>query len=421
MDLKEYIASIPDIQEKADEIDEILSGMEDIPDEIAFAIKNKVQEEAGRSWSVWGKQFGLVAAATGVGKSKIAINAAKELIAEKKNAKILIGVPTEKLRDENWEEEFRKWGLIRVYNKNVSRVCHVSMSKIVKEEFDLVIFDEAHNITDLNASFFRNNTVHRCIALTATYPNDPTKKFLLQEAGLSPVYKIDLDTAVKLRLVAPYEITVIETRLESSKKTVPGGSKDKPFLNTERNHYDYLTKTINSLMFNPHRTEQQKKALQFKTINRMHFIYGLQSKEEAAKAVIAKLPADERTIIFCSNIKQAENLCEYRFHSKTDDTDLNKFLKGEVNQMSCVQAFNEGHNIPVKVDNAVIVQVNSNDRNLIQRIGRILRYKKGHVAKVFIILCIDTVDENWYIKATAGLDSSKITRIRYKKEEPLQI
>jgi len=82
---------------------------------------------------------------------------------------------------------------------------------------------------------------------------------------------------------------------------------------------------------------------------------------------------------------------------------------------------NEGHNIPIKVDNAVIVQLNSNDRNLIQRIGRILRYKKGHVAKVIIILCIDTVDENWYIKATAGLDSSKITRIRFRKEEELVI
>jgi len=409
------------VQSKSDEIDAVLSEMEDIPDEVANAIKTAVQKEAYADWVKWGNCWGLIAAATGAGKSKIAIDAAQDVVSAKKTAKILVCVPTEKLRDENWEDEFRKWGLIRLYNKNVERTCHVSMSKIVGQEFDLVIFDEAHNITESNSSFFRQNKIEKCIALSATPPSDSTKKFLLGEANLKTVYTLSLDTAVKLRMVAPYEITVVETRLESTKKTVPGGSKDKPFLNTEKNHYEYLTKTINSLMFNSNRTAQQNAALKFKTINRMHFIYNLESKLEVAKQVIARLPQDERTLIFCANIEQAEKLSPHVFHSKSSDEDLNRFKKGQIHELACVKSLNEGHNIPIKVDNAIIVQLNSNDRNLIQRIGRILRYKKGHVAKVIIILCIDTVDENWYIKATAGLDSSKITRIRFRKEEELVI
>jgi len=422
MSIEELIKPGPlGIQSRADEIDAVLSEMEDIPDEIANAIKTAVQKEAYADWVKWGNCWGLVAAATGAGKSKIAIDAAQDVALAKKDCKILVCVPTEKLRDENWKDEFRKWGLIRLYNKSVARTCHVSMSKIKNEHFDLVIFDEAHNITELNSSFFRQNKVERCIALTATPPTDPTKKFLLGEAGLKTVYTLSLDTAVKLRMVAPYEITVIETRLESTKKTVSGGSKDKPFLNTEKNHYDYLTKTINSLMFNNNRSPQQNAALKFKILNRMHFIYNLESKLEAAKQVIAKLPKDERTLIFCANTAQAEKLSDNVFHYKSGSDAFDKFKAGLISELACVQSVNEGHNIPIKVDNAVVVQLNSNDRNLIQRIGRILRYKKGHVAKVIIILCIDTVDENWYIKATAGLDSSKITRIRFRKEEELVI
>lgn len=420
MTIEELIKpGLESIQTRADEIDALLSEMEEIPDEIANTIKNTVQSEAYREWHKWNNSWGLIAAATGVGKSRIALIAASWIVEQKPNARILICVPTERLRDKNWEEEFRKWKMIRVYNKNVTRVCHVSMSKIEKETYDMVIFDEAHNITEMNSTFFKKNTIHTAMCLTATPSSDPLKKLLLTECGFKTVYSLSLDIAVKLRLVSPYEITIIETRLESSKKTVPGGSKEKPFLNTELNQYNYLTNTVNKLMFNKSKTPKEQAVVQFRVIARMHFIYNLQSKMEAAENVIRNLPKDERTLIFCSNIAQAEKLCSDTYHSQTDDTALKSFMKGDINTLSCVQSLNEGHNIPVKVDNAVVVQINSSDRTLVQRIGRVLRYKKGHVAKIILIVCVETVDENWLFKAIAGLDESKITRVRYKNLELL--
>ena len=52
---------------------------------------------------------GIIAIATGTGKSKIAVDKIAEHQAINFDLRALIVVPTEKLRDENWKDEFYKW------------------------------------------------------------------------------------------------------------------------------------------------------------------------------------------------------------------------------------------------------------------------------------------------------------------------
>jgi len=409
-----------DILSHADKLDELLSSMEEIPDELAWEIKSCVQKEALEAVIESGEK-GLVAAATGAGKSKIAIDYAHRVIKEKRRlTRVLICVPTEKLRDENWKDEFKKWKMTRYYNKNVIRVCHVSMNKIEGQIFDLVIMDEAHNITEANSAFFRNNTVIRCLALTATPPTSPQKISLLRSFGLDTVYELPLDTAIKLRMVAPYEIQVVFTRLNSKDKNIVAGNKVKQFMTTEEKMYQYHTNVIQQLMYNRSRTPQQNAALKYKILGRMHFIYGLESKLAAARKLISELEADstDRNLVFCSNISQAEKLCANTFHSKSeDDKAFVRFKRGRINTLACVKSINEGHNIPVQVDNILVVQLNSGDLNLIQRMGRGLRYRKGHKARIILLVCQDTVDENWLDSATKNLDQSKIKKVMFQGQE----
>src|SRR5210317_1714301 len=92
---------------------------------------------------------------------------------------ILIVVPTEKLRDVNWKEEFAKWSASYIYENNVERACYVSANKIFNKRYDMVILDEVHNITENNSLFFGQNSAKEVIGLTATMPDNYEKKQIL--------------------------------------------------------------------------------------------------------------------------------------------------------------------------------------------------------------------------------------------------
>ena len=70
--------------------------------------------------------------ATGVGKSKVFIMLCVEILKLNPDAKLCLLVPTEKLRDHNWKEEFDKWGHADIYKK-LDRYCYVSAKKVRKK------------------------------------------------------------------------------------------------------------------------------------------------------------------------------------------------------------------------------------------------------------------------------------------------
>lgn len=72
----------------------------------------------------------------------------------------------------------------------------------------------------------------------------------------------------------------------------------------------------------------------------------------------------------------------------------------------------EGHNFP-GVDSAIIGQLNSKEKDLVQRIGRIIRYRPGHEAHIWIVVSEGTQDEKWLEKAVENLNQSKINYVRF--------
>lgn len=416
------INSKESIKIHADRVFELRSVLNDIlTDEentsITGLIKDKVQDEAFDALAL--KNFrGAVVAATGAGKSKVGIKLASSNYHQGKT-KGLIVVPTEKLRDEGWREEFHKWNEVDTW-ESVNRCCYASLTKFINEEFDYVILDEGHNITENNSEFFKNNIVHQCVLLTATKPKNETKKQILTSLNILPAYEITLDESVKLGLVAPYDITVITFPLDNTDKYIPAGNEKKRFFTTEKANYDYLSRLT--------LTAPSKSNF----LRRMRLVYNLKSKTRTANLILEHvIPKELRTLIFCGSKEQAIELCDRTYFSKPvlakadkdkpskveriskllsryeGDTALNDFQTGVINRLASVEALNEGHNIH-NVDVACLVQVNSDWKDLVQRIGRALRYRPGHIAKI-IILCIESgVDRDWVVSCLKGLDSDKI-------------
>ena len=375
--------------------------------EFVNKVREKVQDEAIQA--VINNNGGMIAMATGSGKSRVAVELAK-YYCKAQHDDVALLVPTEKLRDENWLEEFTKWEARHLWNQT-DRLCYASASKIRNGDFQLAILDEGHNITELSSEFFLNNIVERTVLLTATPPEDKLKRQILSDLGINLVYELTLDQAVRLGFVAPYKITVITVPLDATTKNIPGGTKAKPFMTTEAACYAYHNRKVQQSMFDD--TAQGKARLKFAILGRMQFIYKIPSKTAVVKYLLDKvIPQDDRTIIFCGNIEQAEQVCPTYYHSKSGNQFYDAFKNESINRLSCVKAVNEGHNFP-GVDSAIIGQLNSKEKDLVQRIGRIIRYRPGHEAHIWIVVSEGTQDEKWLEKAVENLNQSKINYVRF--------
>lgn len=433
-----------------------------------FEKKDKIQNAALLSYKN-NNECALIAAATRTGKSRIGVLAAKDKVIHRQQAKILIVVPTQKLRDKNWQEEFEKWDAANIYENNVVRCCYASLAKFKNEYFTLVILDEAHNITENNSQFFKNNTWHSILALTATPPKNGENKQILN--SLCPtVFVYTLDQAVNHGVVAPYEIFIVKTQLDDIDRYIEVNLKNNRKFNvTEKERYGFLCSVIETTRtklaqlgdackqtkfcdfsftrdefdaaeyykmkkkefeeFIEGFTEDYKEDLRkyrenkqqlefwtnkhkFQMLDRMRFIYNLKSKKEAAKFLLDNfIGQNSKTIVFCGSINQANELCgDNVFHSGVKDIALNKFFNDEITVLGVVEALNEGITIE-NVENEIVVQVNSNEKDIVQRIGRSIGFKEDHIATIFIVCCSDTQDESWVEKATKNLDESRISEI----------
>ena len=299
-------------------------------------IREKVQNEAIQA--VVDNNGGMVAMATGSGKSKVAVELAKYYFNPNNDYHAALLVPTEKLRDENWLEEFTKWEASNVW-KHTERLCYASASKVKGYDFPLAILDEGHNITELSSEFFLNNEVERTVLLTATPPTDMVKRQILSDLGIELVYELTLDQAVRLGFVAPYKITVVTVPLDNSTKNIPGGNKANPFMTTEAATYAYCNKRVQQCFGD--QTPQGKAKMKFAILNRMQFIYKIPSKTAVIKFLLDKvIPKEDRTIIFCGNIEQAEEVCPTFYHSKSSSVAYDAFKNESINRLSCVKAVN---------------------------------------------------------------------------------
>jgi superfamily II DNA or RNA helicase len=371
-----------------------------------------VQDEALITWKANNRR-GTFEAATGIGKTKVGIEAIVEQFKRDPDSLVYIVVPTTTLRDEDWPQEFIKWGHPDLIKK-VKRICYKSLDKEKpKKDIDLIVFDEIHHFTILMTKFTSPENpwkIYDILGLTATLPisskseENRLKRALIDTMAPS-IFKIPLEDAIKLELVADFEVKVLKFRLNSTDKNIQGGSKAKPFMTTELAMYGYLTKMIQRMIM------LKKEGARFKYIgDRARFLRNLASKSRiAVECMTGMIKPDNRTLIFCGSIEQAEALCKGNtYHSATTDLKLQAFQAKEINYLGVVNALNEGKNVE-DLDQILVVQLDSNERNIIQRIGRTIRFKVGKKALVVILVAEATADQKWFEEAFENFDQERIT------------
>ena len=292
---------------------------------------------------------GLLQLSPRIGKTKLGI----DIIKREKPKKVLWVTPNTKLRDEDIPAEFKQWKATS-YLRKTDIICYASLANHTGN-YDKIILDEVQDLTISNCTPLLNGKIKykTIVGMTGTLPKHKDKLDLYNKLELKSLAEMSIDEAVENKLIAPYKIKIIEIDLDTRDKYIVGGSKAKPFMQTEKARYEYLTKLINTKRFSGQPVPK------FFYLNRMRFLYNLKSKHEFAKKLISKL--EGRTLIFTGSIAQAESLCKHTYHSKTDDILLKKFLEGKIDKLACVNAGGVGYTYR-GVNNFVITQINSNGK-----------------------------------------------------------
>lgn len=379
-----------------------------------------------------------IQAATGVGKSKIAIDLCYEMVAQQIAPLRVLLVVAEIAHINNWNAEFIKWNWSW---GQVTIICYASLKNYRDTEWDTIIFDEAHHLgSELRLDVFDTLRSRWKIFLSATLKDNLIGR-LEESCGPIATIKMGLQDAFNADILPEPKIHLIELSLDDTiadqtiveewgkadkrktaicsyaerwkylrdKKKIPNG---KLIIQcTRKQKYDYYCEQFEyyKKRYMLSRNEFVKnKWLQCGSKRKMYL--GL-LKTEIANGLLNKL-RNKRLICFCTNIEQAEYLGgENAIHSKKKERleIIDKFNEKKINSLFAVGMLQEGVNLN-DIQVGIIIQLDGEERAFIQKFGRTLR---ADTPEQYIIYYKDTRDEEYLNNALENIDTKYIKRADY--------
>jgi len=366
------------------------------------AEKSRIQKEIVDSLD--SDPRGRLILAPRTGKTKVGI----DLIKREKPGSILWVTPSAELAEVDIPAEFEKWGAKR-YKKFLTTSTWMSLHKVTGY-YDMIILDEEQFMTENNAKTLLSRELHAdcIISMTGTASKHDHKKELYRKLELPVLYKVSINDAVDMKMLADYTIKVVEVDM-GTEKNIEAGNKNKRFMTTEAKQYQYLHNVAQQAIM------QRRNDATFRILARMRAIKNSQAKTQAAEWLIKKL--EGRKLIFCATIKQAEHLCNNTYHSKTDNLDLKAFMAGILEEIAMVNAGGTGFTYK-SIDHLILTQCDSDKNGLTsQKIARTLLDQKDYKATVWLISLVGTQDERWVASVLQNFDKSKVEYLRFKNLE----
>jgi superfamily II DNA or RNA helicase len=362
-----------------------------------MTLRDKRQQEFADVWLNHGK-FGILNLCPRFGKIRTTINILKKL----KPKNVLIAYPDNKIRD-SWKADFEE---LNYNDDNVTYTTHLSIKKHLEEQFDLIVIDEIHLLSEAQIEATKemidkhlefSHMGGHVLGLTGTM-TEWTKRTLFEQLDLSVVAEYPIEQAVKEGVIVDYEITVIKVPLDNITINDYKGKK-----RTEKKQFDNYGWVIDQM-------ERQGKNTMFLRLGRMRIIQSSLAKLNATKRILQNNPND-RILVFCGVTKTADALGIPSYHSKSNEKQMfEDFASGKGNHMAVVKIGNTG--VTYKPLNKVIINYfDSNAENLAQKINRCMAMEydtPDKKAQIYIISSDESVELKWLKKALEFFDKDKI-------------
>ena len=380
-----------------------------------------------------------IQAATGVGKSKIAIDLCYS-VAEKQIAPIkVLLVVAEIAHIDNWNKEMVKWNLPI---GQVTIICYASLKKYKNTQWDAIIFDEAHHLgSELRLEIFDTLRANYRFFLSATLKDALLYRLEMScgpianlKMGLQDAFNADILPEPKIILIpleldnTHYNEIIIEEwgrkekRLQAEcmfadrwkymrdKKRIPNGTLTIHC--TQKQKYDYICQQFE--YYKKRYMMSRNQVLKNKWLqcgSKRKTYLGLIKTAEVVN--LLSTIGKKRFICFCTNIEQAEFLgSAFAVHSKKKERQMiiDAFNSKAINRLFAVGMLQEGVNL-TDIQVGIIVQLDGEERSFIQRFGRTLR---SDSPVQYIIYYKGTRDEEYLNNALENIDKKYIKEIDYE-------
>lgn len=371
-------------------------------------IKSAEQSNALNAWHK-AQSKGSIIAGTGFGKSRCGVLATAHAL--KDGGRALVLVPTVQLQAQ-FAEEFRKWGHGNLLD-SVEILCYQSAHKLKDETYDIVVCDEVHlGLSPVYRQFFYNNHYHSLLCMTATLPEDDEYRDLLSRMAPT-VYHISLDECVAKGLVAPYDVYCIPVEMTDNER-LAYKKANQSFVHNKYllGGYDAFDEANRILKGAP---GDKKAAVQFFNAirRRKSIVQHAANKIELSKDLVAK-HSKQKILCFAGTIEFTNTMANAiggdTYHSKMTTKNrkasLERFENTKDAILCTVKALNQGFDVP-DVEVGIIAGLESKALPMIQRLGRLIRFKEGKRGRVYILYVKDSQEQKWMEQATKTLQNVK--------------
>ena len=399
------------------------------------------QKKALRAWRDADRQ-GIVEAVTGTGKTRVGLAAIRQHLKAEKTP-VLVLVPTVVLL-EQWKEVLRgEFGNLPVSTLGGSSgfafeptapitvgviKSVVNQGQLLSSHFGLLVADECHRYgapSYQNALFGNAKARMGLTALLERGGDDAVEEVLLPYFG-DICFRYGYAQARADAVIAPYQVELAGVALGAA----------------ERRRYDSETKKVSDIRkvlvgrygFSP--TDHQRFHEQLSqaaakynqpegkaaagylkaTQNRKKILTECDAKKSAMKRLVPRFRKAKGALVFCETITGAEAISEELrsltieasvYHSKLSLVNRQQILEdlvsGKLEAVVAVRSLDEGVDVP-KLDLGVIVSASRQRRQMIQRMGRILRRKNSGGGAQFVVLYAKGTVEDPYREADGAQD-----------------
>lgn len=401
--------------------------------------RDERQDESVRKW-LQNKGKATIVAATGVGKTIIAIKTIQRVRQKYPLLSVLVLVPTELLKNQ-WLEELDRWGV------GINTEVKVMMGASKKEyNCDLLIIDEAHRInSEIIANVFEVIHYKLILGLTATFERLDGRHEIL--AKYAPVCDtITIEEALLNNWVSKYKDYVVLINVNDI-------DVYKNYNKEFTEHFEFFQFDFNKAMsmIGPqglrnrliYRDELcngnesiKKEVLKSITYHATGFIRAIQNRKKfvqnhpeklrLAEEIIKHRP-NTKIITFSANTKMAESFSTGFVYTGKEGKKKNRMTLEEFSNLSegclhSVKLAEEGMNLP-DLSVGIMLGVNSSKTKAIQTLGRVIRLSKDKTAEFFTLVINDTVETEWMRKSRIDnnftiIDSENLMKVL--KGEPFK-
>ena len=418
------------------------------------------QEECLVRWKTNGRR-GIVQAVTGSGKTRLALEAVRQLQKElPDNLRIKVVVPTGGLMRQ-WNRILREYltavgkanfhaesevssiGLrgggyrdpldrrymIYVVNSARYELAREILAELKNGESVLLIADECHHYgSEQNRLIFEflpyaesYQEKFFSLGLTATLPYGEERDYLISVLG-KVIYSYGMKQASAFRTVCPYDVYHISLEFQDEERAEYDELSDRMLI-----LYQKLQKVYPELRYMNRKEgfdlirkiagetkgrDAEAAVLYLKLAYKRKSLVCLASARcDCVCELMRRLGIARKVIIFGERISQAEQLYwllekEYpgrvgRYHSEMGEqankNTIERFREGTLRILIACKAVDEGIDLP-DAEIGIILSGTSAQRQKVQRLGRILRNQKSkECASLYYLHIADNVEENCFL------------------------